>query len=290
MMTGAESWMIAQLKEIYQLSFGDSEDYTNLFFQTLFSLQNCLVDIEDGRPVSMMLSIPVQLTKGDGNMVDARYYYAVATHPDYRGQGIVTKLMEYADGLARQQGAEAVVLRPGSKRLFHFYAERGYQVGFSIREAKITRLEVQRARSCTLYELPCADFKRIRSNWSSMRPMHFLWREQELETVYQLLYAAGEEILSLERKEFSAQYVVCLPREQDVLIREMMVAPEYQAEMVRSVLDRYERDQCVVWLPTPSFLFAGKGKVTKFGMIKFLRGQHPAWMNTRDGYMNLTIE
>lgn len=77
------------------------------------------------QPVSMLLLLPATL-KGD---TDYKLYYifAACTHPDYRSQGIMEKMLEKAYSTALEDGKQGVFLRPASKELCRYYSRRGFE-------------------------------------------------------------------------------------------------------------------------------------------------------------------
>ena len=86
-----------------------------------------LVLEQDGRLISSctLLIIP--------NLTHHQRPYAlvenVVTHPDYRGRGCATAVLDYARALARQAGCYKIMLLTGSKResTLSFYRHAGYR-------------------------------------------------------------------------------------------------------------------------------------------------------------------
>ena len=74
---------------------------------------------EGNKPLSMLFSIPYAVKTKDGT-IPARYLYAVATDPAYRGKGLATQLIREEAGRG-----EPVFLRPSSASLFSFYEKAG---------------------------------------------------------------------------------------------------------------------------------------------------------------------
>lgn len=107
-------------RQLYQTAFAEE---TLLFGNTLFEKfaprHLCVIE-ENGKPLSMLFSIPypIQTKKG---ILEARYLYAIATDPAARGKGLATKLLrqEMAKGLP-------LFLRPSSPSLFAFYQKVGF--------------------------------------------------------------------------------------------------------------------------------------------------------------------
>ena len=62
-----------------------------------------------------------------GEILDGRYLYGVATAEAYRGQGIATRLLEYAERALAAEGADGLLLVPASEELRRFYKQRGFR-------------------------------------------------------------------------------------------------------------------------------------------------------------------
>lgn len=105
--------------DLYQSAFPEkSEAFKRNIFRQCFPQYLRL--IRDGeRPVSMLFSIPYPLVTPSGNC-EARYLYAIATHPAYRGQGLAKRL------LREEATQHPVFLRPMTPSLFDFYKGVGF--------------------------------------------------------------------------------------------------------------------------------------------------------------------
>ena len=104
---------------LYDMAFpGEPEAFTRAMFDR-YAPEHLRTVCEDGEPISMLFSIPYPIITASGTL-DARYLYAVATHPDHRGKGL-------AKCLLLQEAAEhPVFLRPMSESLFDYYGKVGF--------------------------------------------------------------------------------------------------------------------------------------------------------------------
>lgn len=106
-------------RALYETAFpGAAREWDDALFRHV--MPDCLRVIREGdKPVSMLFSIPYPI-KTEKGVVDARYLYAVATDPAYRGRGLARRLL----GEVIAEGFP-VFLRPSSEGLFEFYKSAG---------------------------------------------------------------------------------------------------------------------------------------------------------------------
>ena len=111
--------LITACMRLYDMAFpGESERFTRAMFDR-YAPDHLRVICEDGEPISMLFSIPYPIIT-ENSTVDARYLYAVATHPDHRGKGLAKQL------LLQEASERPVFLRPMSKSLFDYYGKAGF--------------------------------------------------------------------------------------------------------------------------------------------------------------------
>ena len=104
---------------LYDMAFpGEPESFTRAMFDAYAPLYLRTV-CENGEPISMLFSIPYPIITANGTL-DARYLYAVATHPDHRGKGLAKRL------LLQEAAERPVFLRPMSQSLFDYYGKVGF--------------------------------------------------------------------------------------------------------------------------------------------------------------------
>jgi len=100
---------VPQLKELWKLVFGDTDELIDAFFELLYSDCRTAVIEEGGHIVAAAYAIRLE---------NIRYIYAVATHPDHRGKG-------YGEAVTcAAAGGEPACLYPASEGLRGWYARR----------------------------------------------------------------------------------------------------------------------------------------------------------------------
>ena len=102
----------AELREIWKLAFGDEDSFIELHFKNTDWVGRTAVLLEDGRNVSMLTMIPVELIEKDGTKSKASMIYAVATHPDFQKRGYAEKLLEFSNRYLMSVQTEITLLVP----------------------------------------------------------------------------------------------------------------------------------------------------------------------------------
>ena len=118
----ADKQDLPALSALWELCFGDPPAVIQSFFDRLW---NDIQVFTTKDHTAMLTAMPVRWQDKD-----AAYLYAVATHPDHRGQGLCRKLMDFAEEYLREQGCSYTTLHPAEASLYQFYRELGYETTF----------------------------------------------------------------------------------------------------------------------------------------------------------------
>lgn len=113
---------ILQLRKLWQLAFGDSDDFLDLFFRTAYSPRRCRCVTAEGQVAAALYWFDTEC----GGLKFA-YIYAVATHPDFRNRGLCRELMEKTHALLAEQGYDGALLMPAEAGLRQMYGKMGYR-------------------------------------------------------------------------------------------------------------------------------------------------------------------
>ena len=117
-----------QALALYQTTFPDDpEDFAKEFISRFFE-KNCRYTITDGRIASMLFLFECRLA-ADNKEYPVLYLYAAATLPEYRGRGMMKRLIGEAQKEADRSGS-LLVTKPASDELFGFYGSCGFKTAF----------------------------------------------------------------------------------------------------------------------------------------------------------------
>ena len=109
------------LKQLWKIVFGDPDSFIDAFFHVAFSPDRCRCIEEAGKPISALYWFDCSYEGGK-----LAYIYAVATHPEYRGKGLASRLLEDTHAHLKELGYAGAVLKPAAG-LFPFYGRLGYE-------------------------------------------------------------------------------------------------------------------------------------------------------------------
>ena len=121
------------LKALWNTAFDDSKESLDYFFKNTISPERVLAVFEDGKPVSALYMLESEIIK-DNKAYSAYYIYAVCTHPDFRGKGLMKSLFEELFKVSKSRNIDYLFLVPEEEYLFNIYEKLGFKTGFSYSE------------------------------------------------------------------------------------------------------------------------------------------------------------
>jgi predicted N-acetyltransferase YhbS len=153
---------IPQIRNLMKIVFGDSDLYLDLFLKYKYK-DNCALIEENGTIISAAFLL--QATFHD---VPILYVYACATHPKFRGKGLMNEILHFAHQISITQNLAGICLVPASVSLFTYYHKLGFENHFYNKK----------------YVFDLSDFKILKSN------------------TCRLSFISSEQYLMLRTKEF----------------------------------------------------------------------------------------
>lgn len=127
---------ISELKELWKTVFGDDDKTVDFFFENTAQLSDAYAFKKDGKIVSAFYLIDAPIKKADGS-IKSKYLYAAATLPEYRRQGIMGKMIEYAVNILKIGGYDGIYLYPAEDTLYDYYKKFGFKEKFFCRVYEI---------------------------------------------------------------------------------------------------------------------------------------------------------
>lgn len=113
---------IHQLRQLWKTAFGDTDAFLDSFFRTAFACDRCRCVLEADTVTAVLYWFDCVVSGQK-----TAYIYAVATHPDHRGQGLCRRLMADTHALLKSRGYASAILVPQTESLRKMYAGMGYR-------------------------------------------------------------------------------------------------------------------------------------------------------------------
>lgn len=118
-----------QVKELWRLCFQDSEAFIELYFNRRYTDEiNASIQMNE-QVVSALQMIPYPMTFA-GSTLQTAYISGACTHPDFRGKGIMERLLTESFQQMAKKNTPLSILIPANEGLFDYYARTGYASAF----------------------------------------------------------------------------------------------------------------------------------------------------------------
>ena len=276
-------------RELWKLSFGDSDAYLNNFYDNYYRPERVVVLEEDGRVRSMTAWFDTSFVVPGRGEYRSAYLYAVATHPDCRGRGLAGGLLAGADEYFRSLGISAVTTVPAELSLHDFFWANGFRECFRLAQGAVDREKCPPLEGkCPLHFADPAEYMAVRDELLSRQSAPYIRYPQEA-VAYQagccILGRGGLVVGKTEKGPF------CLCFEQDMHGR--MVCKERLGSFGPEVWPHLFR-----LFPAKSFevrfvpdIRLSSGCMRKFGMLKWLDPElEQGWDWNTVGYLGLAFD
>ena len=212
---------IPALRALWNLAFGDGGAYLDNFFQTYYRPERMLVLEQDGVLRAMTAWFDTTFVLPGRGAYRAAYLYAVATHPDCRGQGLAGRLLTWADNYFRTLGIPAVTTVPAEPALHPFFGANGFRECFLTFEGKLTPEELPTPCEESFRPVSPAEYGKLREELLADLP-HIAYPEDALAYQAGCCAVSG---LTLYAADTSAGPVLLCPErasEELVIVKEFL--------------------------------------------------------------------
>lgn len=148
--------MLHERKALWKAAFGDEDAFIDSFFSSAWAPDRTASIVAEGRLAAALYWLDCEY-RGQ----KLAYIYAVATHPDFRGQGLCRALMERAHGQLARSGYASALLSPAGEGLRAMYRKLGYRDCCFLREQRA----VTSGAPCAIRQLSPEEYARLRRQY-----------------------------------------------------------------------------------------------------------------------------
>ena len=111
-----------QVKDLWNYCFYDADPYLGWFFDNVFKPENTVAAMEEDRVLSALQLLDFDVAVR-GELYPCTYIAGVSTVPEFRGKGLASRVMEYAEEVMKKRGRRFALLTPS---IDNFYEKFGY--------------------------------------------------------------------------------------------------------------------------------------------------------------------
>ena len=147
---------IPTLKNLWQICFGDRMRYIDVFFEKMFVAENTVVAEVDGNVAGVVYVLERTL-----NGKKFMYGYAIGVFPEYRGNNICEKMLDFVRKEAEENDC-IFGLHPANEKLAEFYQRIGLKEMYSLKEVDASGFDSD--KTFTFEDITAEEFYYLRSN------------------------------------------------------------------------------------------------------------------------------
>ncbi|MDF2610486.1 MAG: hypothetical protein K0R92_1960 [Lachnospiraceae bacterium] len=229
------------LYELWQLCFGDTDSYTDFYFDWKVK-ENQIVSIYKGDRISSMLHLNPYLLRVQGRPVQANYIVGVATRPEERRKGLMGQLLVQSFQEMYEKQMEFTYLMPAAEGIYLPY---DFRIVYEQEPWNKALVEDQNrlsgASSAQIYELKVTDAKNIEDLVSFCNEIlsstYDIYVERNpyyfTRLLHEMYSCEGGILLCYEADRLIgyASYMA----EEKVYVTEMIYLPSKKAEVYHSI-------------------------------------------------------
>jgi ribosomal protein S18 acetylase RimI-like enzyme len=138
---------------LWLLCFPDDSEYAGFFLNHLYRPETVLLAFAGEKAAGMAHILPCTIRGPGGTVCNARYIYAVATHPNFRNRGVCSVLIKRILADMYENNEPVALLKPASDSLFNYYRRFGFVPVFTQPKHVHPRVEMRTANSNDISEL-----------------------------------------------------------------------------------------------------------------------------------------
>ncbi len=254
---------IPVLKNLWQICFGDRMRYIDVFFEKMFIAEDTIVAENLGKICGVVYVLKRTLCGKE-----IMYGYAIGVFPEYRGNGICEKMLQYVKEKAEKNGA-VFCLHPANDKLSQFYKRIGLKEMYSLKEVDASNFSSENN-----YPLENITAEEMYSLRQSSFDMCVEW---DIDAIRYIL-ENGETVKKIALHQKTLYFVVSL-RDDGLLVKETNASDEEIKEVSESIKRAYNAENITYLLSSKSTL-QGKIKPMVLGFSE----------KNDDVYMNLFLD
>mgnify|MGYP001233723540 CR=1 FL=1 len=287
----ARSEDLERQKNIWRLCFGGTDRALETYYGRRYREDQTLLLLHRDEIAAMLTLLPVSLVSEQKLKAPAAMIFAVATHPQYRGQGFATELIGFCDRYLTEKRIRYSLLVPAEESLFQFYARCGYRTGFMTRRCRLTGQEIEAwpgdgGQDHAIRPVLPEEYNRLREQYLE-GTVHIAYSDEDMDYQKALSQMSGADLYSLELGSARGCAAIERANVHEVVIKELLLPEAQLQDGLKRIARKLPAGIYQLRLPA----FAGRtleGEAAPFGMLRVHGGPEgdPASL----GYLGIAFD
>ena len=275
---------MAQCRALFETCFQEDAAALDFYFNGFLTPDLCYTAQENGRVAAALYLLPAQIAAG-GKACRAHYLFGAATLAPYRNQGIMQRLIGYAQACAKRRGDCFSVLLPAEESLYGYYARLGYHTAFQSQFAVFSHTQAcaLTARRSKVINCSFDNIAQLRFNILIDQEGSLLFGTKHVKLACDIARVYGGGVFTAE-----SGYMFYSVQGRQVYISECICAKEDFSALFATFAQHMQAK----WysLRLPPFIKTG-GTFQRFGMVKPLQNEvQKFYAQCPQAYLGLTLD
>lgn len=227
---------------LWKLCFEDSKEFTELYFNLRYKDEINNAIYEDGQMVAALQMIPYPMTFCN-HIIPTSYISGACTHPDYRNQGLMKKLLTQAFIHMYNDGILLSTLIPAEEWLFDYYTQSGYTPTFdySTETIDVSTLTNSADYSISLYSPDQADIYDYLQRKFKEHSCCILHTMEDFKVILADLELGGGKLFAARHNKKISGLAFCIPGKEEVYFSELLYdTPEARDSLLKEASTWYK--------------------------------------------------
>lgn len=216
-----------KIRTLWKSIFQDTDEFIRFYFDRKYRDDNALLYESGDLPVAALLMLPYPMNWG-GRSWQTSYISGACTHPEFRNQGLMTRLLQDAFHQMHQRGIALTTLIPAEAWLFRYYGKLGYAPVFKYSiERELSPTPVPEMEIVAPEEFQPEFVARVYPYFrqqTETRPCTILHPLDDYMAITEEVYLSGGRLLVAydPASGSPAGWAVAIPGEKEVLVKEIL--------------------------------------------------------------------
>ncbi|MBR6523067.1 MAG: GNAT family N-acetyltransferase [Clostridia bacterium] len=246
-----------QVKDLWNYCFYDADPYLSWFFDNVFKPENTVAAIENDKILSAMQLLDFDVVIR-GKTYPCTYIAGVSTQPEFRGKGLATKVMEYAEETIKSRGREFALLTPS---VDNFYEKFGFTSCYERLEYSYCPTDFKPDKSgCTSQKAGLSDASDMAEVYDGFSGFFdgYVKRSQKdfADIIEQYSLESGGAYIFYDENDKPVSYIVYDLSDRTIFADEIAYtcSQGLDAALEFIFLHSSQADRCVIFAPSHSLL------------------------------------